>query len=175
MNGLLQAARMLFAIGLMGLGVLAVIYRDFALDWQPVANWVPGHAAFAYHSGLLMLACAIGMLFRSTGLWSVRILFPYLIAWVFLKVPLLFAAPGMEGVWLGFGEIVVLMTGGWILWAVSENVAPDSLLGTIAGAQGVQRALVGFGLAVLPVGLSHLVYIPETVRFVPRWLPDRTF
>jgi uncharacterized membrane protein len=32
-----------------------------------------------------------------------------------------------------------------------------------------------FGLAVLPVGLSHLVYIPEAVGFVPAWLPDRKF
>jgi hypothetical protein len=35
MNRTLQPARAFFAIGLLGLGVLALIYHDFALDWQP--------------------------------------------------------------------------------------------------------------------------------------------
>jgi hypothetical protein len=37
MNRSLQPSDMFFAIGLTGLGVLAVIHHDFALDWQPVA------------------------------------------------------------------------------------------------------------------------------------------
>jgi hypothetical protein len=122
-----------------------------------------------------MLGCGIGLLFRATALWTTRILFPYLILWMFLKVPALFAAPGLEAVWLGFGEVVMLMAGGWILWAVSENAGAGSVLAAIGGSAGLQRALVAFGLALLPIGLSHLVYIPETVGFVPAWLPGRTF
>jgi len=175
MNRTLQPARALFAIGLVGLGVLALIYHDFALVWQPVPPSLPGRTALAYASGVLMLGCGVGMLFRATALWSVRILFPYLIGWMLLKVPALFAAPGMEAVWLGFGEVVMLMSGGWILWAVSENVASGSMLAPIGGRRGLQRALVAFGLAILPVGLSHLVYIPQTMGFVPAWLPARTF
>jgi uncharacterized membrane protein YphA (DoxX/SURF4 family) len=175
MNRILQPAVSLFAIGLLGLGVLALVYHDFALVWQPVAPWVPGRTALAYGSGVLMLGCGVGLLFRATALWAVRILFPYLILWMLLKVPALFVAPGMEAVWLGFGEVVILLTGGWILWGVSEDVAPGSLLAPIAGSGGLKRASVAFGLALLPVGLSHLVYIPETVGFVPAWLPARTF
>jgi uncharacterized membrane protein len=112
MNRILQPASTLFAIGLLGLGVLGIVYHDFALDWQPVPPWVPGRTMLAYISGILMLGCAAGLLFRATAVWSVRILFPYLFIWMLLKVPVLFAAPGMEAVWLGFGEIVMLMTGG---------------------------------------------------------------
>jgi hypothetical protein len=44
MNRNLQPARALFAIGLLGLGVLALVYHDFARDWQPVSLWVPGRS-----------------------------------------------------------------------------------------------------------------------------------
>ena len=149
MNRTLQPARALFAIGLLGLGVLGLVYHDFALDWQPVPLWVPGRTFLAYGSGVLMLACGAGVLFRSTAVWAVRILFPYLFLWMLLKVPLLFVAPGLEAVWLGFGEVVMLMTGGWVLWAIFEEVPPGSPLAPIAGHRGFQRALVAFGLALL--------------------------
>jgi uncharacterized membrane protein len=175
MNRTMQPALTLYAIGLLGLGVLALVYHDFALDWQPVPPWVPGRTVLAYVSGLVMICCGAGLLFRATALWPVRVLFPYLVLWVLLKIPVLFVAPGMEAVWLGFGEIVVLMVGGWILWAIFENVARRSMLAIISDNSGLQRAQVAFGLALLPIGLSHLVYIPETVGFVPAWLPGRTF
>jgi uncharacterized membrane protein YphA (DoxX/SURF4 family) len=122
-----------------------------------------------------MLGCGAGLLFRITAVWALQILFPYLILWTLLKVRILFLAPGMEAVWLGFGEIVMLTSGGWILWAISDDVARWSLFAPITDSSGRQRAEVAFRLALLPVGLSHLVYVPETVGFVPAWLPARTF
>jgi hypothetical protein len=35
-------------------------------------------------------------------------------------------------------------------------------------------ARIVFGLALIPVGLSHLVY-PDAVSLVPAWLPFRMF
>ena len=55
-------------------------------------------------------------LFDSTVTWSVRILFPYLVVWTLLKVLSLVVAPQIEGVWLGFGELAVLLAGGWDLF-----------------------------------------------------------
>src|SRR5215831_4912351 len=37
----------LFATGLMGVGVLSFGFGDFALTWQPVPEWVIWHARFA--------------------------------------------------------------------------------------------------------------------------------
>lgn len=84
-----------FAAALMGLGVLAVIYGDFALVWQPVPLDLPGRSALAYASGLLMLIAGISLLFRASAVWSARILFPYLFLWLLLKVPALVVAPKM--------------------------------------------------------------------------------
>jgi hypothetical protein len=97
-----QAALTLFAVGMVALGVLALIYGDFALVWQPVPSWVPGRTVLAYGSGLIMLLGGIGLLFRATASWSVRILFPYLIVWLCLKLPALLVAPQVEAVCLRF-------------------------------------------------------------------------
>ncbi len=42
-----QPALTFFAAGLIGLGVLALIYGDFALVWQPVPAGLPGRTALA--------------------------------------------------------------------------------------------------------------------------------
>ena len=164
-----QPALTFFALGMIGLGVLAMIYGDFALVWQPVAAWVPGRTALAYLSGLLMLACGAGLLFRATAEWSTRIFFPYLIVWALLKVPAVVAAPMMEAVWLGIGELAVLVAGGWTLLARLSGKRG----GFVTGENGVRLARILFGVSLLPIGLSHLVYVKETANFVPAWLPWR--
>src|ERR1700743_1996613 len=108
-----QPALTLFAVGMIGLGILALIYGDFAMVWQPVAPWVPGRTALAYGSGVLMGVCGAGLLIPSTAVWSIRILFPDVVVWTLLKVPALFVAPKLEAVYLGLGEVVVLLAGTW--------------------------------------------------------------
>src|SRR5690348_735302 len=122
-----QPALTLFAVGMIGLGILALVYGDFALVWQPVAPWIPGRTVLAYGSGLIMLG-GVGLLLAATAAWSARILFPYLIVWLLLKVPALLAAPQMEAVWLGFGELAVLLAGGWVLFAKLAELRKGSPL-----------------------------------------------
>jgi uncharacterized membrane protein len=168
-----QPALTIFAVGMIGLGILALIYGDFALVWQPVAAWVPGRTAFAYASGLLTLLGGIGLLFRATAAWSVRILFPYLIVWLLLKVPALLVAPGVEGVWLGVAELGVLLAGGWTLFARLAGLREGSPLAFATGENGVRIARILFALSLIPIGLSHLVYAKDTAALVPAWLPFR--
>jgi hypothetical protein len=71
-----QPALTLFAVGMIGLGILALVYGDFAMVWQPVASWIPGRSALAYGCGLVMLLGGTGLLMRATEAWSARLLFP---------------------------------------------------------------------------------------------------
>ena len=169
-----QPALALFAAGMIGLGILALVYGDFALVWQPVAAWVPGRTGLAYASGLVMLIGGAGLLFRSTVIWSTRILFPYLIVWLLLKAPALVAVPQVEAVWLGFGELAVLLAGGWTLFAVFAGQGERPLLTFATGENGIRIARILFAVFLIPIGLSHLFYVKETAGFVPAWLPFRT-
>jgi len=169
-----QPALTLFAVGMIGLGTLALIYGDFALVWQPVASWVPGRTALAYGSGVIMLLGGVGLFFRATAVWSVRILFPYLVAWSLLKVPALLVAPKMEAVWLGLGELTVLLAGGWILFATLAGLQKESALAFLTGGRGIHIARILFAVSLIPIGLSHLIYVKQTAELVPAWLPYRT-
>ncbi len=171
-----QPALTLFAVGMIGLGILGLIYGDFALVWQPVASWFPGRTALAYCAAVLMLVGGIGLLFEATVRWAIRILFPYLILWALLKVPAVVVAPQIEGVWLGFGELAVLLAGGWTLFAQLSFARigdmPDrGVWKFVAGENGVRAARILFGVFLIPIGLSHLMYVKETVTLVPHWLP----
>jgi len=168
-----QPALTLFAAGMIALGILALVYGDFALVWQPVPQWTPGRTILAYGSGVIMLLGGVGLLVEATTAWAIRILFPYLIVWLLLKVPALIAAPKMEAVWLGFGELAVLMAGGWVLFAKLAGLREGSLLAFATGEKGVRLARILFAVSLLPIGLAHLVYVRATAEMVPAWLPYR--
>lgn len=165
MDGTHQPARILFAAGMIGLGLLGFTWGDFALQWQPVPAGIPGREGLAYVVAALMVAGGIGLLFRATAAWSARILFAYLVIWWLLKVPAVVQAPLVAVNWLGLGEIAVLMTGGWVLFA--------NLAGPRDGRH-LKGARVLFGLALPAIGLSHFVYHTQTAGMVPAWLPFRT-
>jgi uncharacterized membrane protein len=164
----------LLAIGMIGLGVLGLSVGDFAMVWQPVAAWIPARTALAYAAAALMLICGAGLFFRATSAWALRILFPYLIVWQLLKLPSLFAAPKVEGVYLGFGELAVLLAGGWTLFAQLGDVRAPAWLAWTTGDQGVRFARYYFAVWIIPIGLSHCIYTKETAELVPAWLPFRT-
>jgi len=120
-----------------------------------------------------MLLLGIGLLFPRSRTWSVRILFPYLVLWALLKAPDILTAPGTEGSWLGLGELTLLLSGGWTLFACLGNLPKGSPLGFLAGERGLRMARKLFAISIVPIGLSHLVYLEVTAGYVPHWLPFR--
>jgi len=168
-----QPGQSLIAIGLLGLGVIALRYGDFAMVWQPVPDWLPARQAVAYGCGVLMLLLGIGLLFKASAALASRVLLPYLFVWALLKVPAVFAAPNVEGVYLGLGELTILLAGGWTLFCGLVGASPHSKLRFLSGDGGIRAARVMFGISVIPVGLSHLFYSAQTAEFVPAWLHFR--
>jgi uncharacterized membrane protein len=168
-----QPALTAFAIAMIGLGVLALVYGDFAMVWQPVPAGLPGRTMLAYASGVVMLLGGAGLLFRATAAWAARVLFPYLVIWMLLKLPALFVAPGMEAVWLGFGELAVLMAGGWVLFAKVAQLPEGSPLRGLSSERSIRLAQLFFAIWLIPIGLSHIFYVQATVDLVPAWLPYR--
>jgi len=126
--------------------------------WQPVPSWVPARTALAYGTGLIMLLVGVGLLFKPTAVFSIRILFPYLIVWLLLKVPALVLAPRMEAVWLGFGELAVLLAGGWTLFARLSGSSEKSIFSFTTNENGVRIARILLPFPLYQLGF-HILYM----------------
>jgi uncharacterized membrane protein len=171
---MLKLDRVFFALGLIGLGVLSLAYGDFALQWQPVPTWLPARTYVAYASGAIMVACGVGLLSPRTAALSSGVLLVYSLLWLLLlKLPSVVMAPLVEVNWLGFGEIAVIVAGALVLVAADRRRRESSRFAFATGANGTRIARILFALALIPIGLSHFVYAPQTTDFVPAWLPFR--
>ncbi|MEO7040707.1 MAG: DoxX family protein [Gemmatimonadaceae bacterium] len=173
MNRSREAATIAFAIAFICLGILGFAYGDFALQWQPVPDSFPWRTGFAYASAFVLVAGGAGLLYTRTRKIATYVLFPYMLLWLLLKVRLIAAMPSSEGRWMGFSEIAVLATTNWVLLIRSQLRAQQLPLDFIDRIGSVRVAQIAFGIFLIPVGLSHFIYLDQTVALVPTWLPYR--
>ncbi|HET7923187.1 MAG TPA: DoxX family protein [Gammaproteobacteria bacterium] len=170
----LNTSRILFGLVLAGLGVLGFMFDDFALVWQRVPAHVPARGVLAYLSAAIELLTGLGLLYRPTVSLACRVLFPFLLLWVvLLKVPALFLAPGTLNSWAGFGEIGIVLAGGWCLYSMNAGEWDRRHLGFVVGAKGLRAARVLFIVCLPLIGLVHLVESGPVAAFIPAWLPFR--
>jgi uncharacterized membrane protein len=169
-----QVVRILFALGIASFGIFALVDGHFALEWLPVPAWIPCREGFPYAAGIIMLGSGAGLLFKRTARLSARILLPYLLIWLLLRVPDLALAPLVEVSWESAGEVAVLVAGGLVLFATLGGLNGGSKLQFTTGVSGIRIARILFALALVAFGLSHFAYVGHTAELVPKWLPFPT-
>jgi uncharacterized membrane protein YphA (DoxX/SURF4 family) len=103
-----------------------------------------------------------------------RIVLPYLVVWQMLKFPALVVAPKIEGVYLGFGELAILLAGGWTLFA-RLGEASGTKFEWAGGEWAIRVARYYFAVWIIPIGLSHMLYLKPTLDLIPPWLPGKVF
>ena len=163
--------RISLALAMIALGLRGLAFGDFAGTWQriPIAH-LPAHGLFVYLTALVELATGIGILVPRAAKASAAAMVMFTLLWmVLLKFPAIVYAPSMEAVWLGAGEIAVILAGAWVVFAALAK--PDGRF--LAGRNGIRNARLLFVLALPTIGLSHFVYADITAGFVPAWLPWR--
>lgn len=164
---------LVFAFAMIGLGVLTLVYGDFALQWQPVPEWVPWREGVAYASGAILLVGGVSLLLARTASASALVLTIYLlVTWVLPQIIQVAPSPGSIGAWLGFCETLAVTSGGWILCALLLREDHSATKPT-DGDPGIRVARLLFGACCVVFGLSHFVYADFTASMIPQWLPGR--
>jgi uncharacterized membrane protein YphA (DoxX/SURF4 family) len=175
------AARAGFAAGMMGLGLLSIIYISFSLQWEPVPEFVP--RPFAYLSGAILVLGASALAIRGGMAWGALVLAAFLGLWVVgLKIPEALATfpqitkvQSFIGTILGIFEDLGMACGAWTLYAISVKGGDKPVIQGLSGDLGLGIARTVFGVACLEYGVSHFAFAQFTAHMVPSWLPDRLF
>ena len=168
----MRPSGVLFAASMVSLGVAGLVNGDFALVWQQIPlDHLPGRTFIAYICALIELVTGIGVLLASTRVLSCRVLFVYLLLWlVLLKLPVVLTVPQLQESWANFGEIAIIVAGGWCLFASSSGDWEKQHLSFLVGARGVPAARFLLIVSLPMIGLDVLVHsytLPAWLRWVP--------
>ena len=164
----LGAGHVVFALTLIGVGILGLVQGDFVQIWQPVPKSFPLREALIWLCAAISLACGAGLFWRRTAVPSARVLFFYLLAWMpAFKLRFILLAPLSEGSYQSNGENAVIVAGAWVLYVLLASGRGRRHPGFFSGDSGLRAARMLYGLAMIAFGLSHFFYLDLTAPLVP--------
>ena len=154
-----------YGLGAIALGVVGLVWGDFATVWQPVQAGVAHREALAYIAAACLLSAGVAIQWRRSAAAGLLVLAILYFIFALLWLPRVVGYPQLFGTWSGFLEEFALVVAAVVVYA--SRLPHDS-------ARQIRTAQVGrlsFGVCVLSFGLSHFFAIPQTAAMVPEWIP----
>jgi uncharacterized membrane protein len=161
-----DTGRLLLALSFVVVGGIGFAAHDFVLNQEPVPKTLPWRETLACIGGALSFLVGLGLLVPQLARIAGLALTAYVSLWVLaLELPRALADPGIEGNWLGVGEDLSLAAGCWAAYCSIASRKDASLA----------AARAAFGIALIPIGLSHFFYLKACDELIPTWVPWHYF
>jgi uncharacterized membrane protein YphA (DoxX/SURF4 family) len=156
----------IYALAAVVLGLVGLVWQDFAVVWQPEPNGVPGRTGIAYVVAIAPLLAGLALQWQRTaarGALALTVL--YGLGVILLDVPRVIAHPTVFVTWYGVAETLALAAGGLVAYAYCARLEPT------AAERLAKIGRLIFGVCLIVFGLAHLFYLAYTAKMVPAWLP----
>jgi uncharacterized membrane protein len=164
-----------FAIAMIALGIVGMLYRDFVPVWNPVPAGEPAHKLLVYFSTIVSLTCGVGLLVHRTAAVAARLLLTVLLLWLLLfRLPNFLHAPAFEACWSVF-PLAVMVAAAWVLYVWLAADWDRKHLSFISSNNGLRIARVLYGLSLVFFGVAHFIDVKDTLSLIPDWLPGHLF
>jgi uncharacterized membrane protein YphA (DoxX/SURF4 family) len=154
-----------YGLGAIALGLVGLIWGDFATIWQPVQAGVPHREALAYITAVCLLSAGLAIQWRRSAPAGLLVLAVLYFIFALLWLPRVVGYPQIFATWGGFLEEMALVAAAVVLY--SSLAPPHSALAFRAAQIG--RLL--FGVCVLSFALDHFFALTITAGMVPKWIP----
>jgi len=170
-----SVGRAFFAVTLIGIGILGLIRGDFTAVWDPVPKDLPARGLLIYLCAFISIACGSGLLWRRTASIAARVLLVYSLLWLLLlRVPGLVFAFAIDS-WWSACKTAVMTAAAWAIYVSFVADSDKQRLGFATGDKGLRIARILYGVALIPFGIAHFLYLEQTAVLVPGWLPSPVF
>jgi uncharacterized membrane protein len=169
---LIQPGRIIFATGIIALGILQFFFRNYIVGRPPVLSWpvwaaaLPGKLVWAYLSGAVLISAGLAVLFnKKAGLAAI------IIGLVILIYSFLFRhLPAMTD-WINSYKALALGGGAFIVAASflknGRSQTNDHLIFT---------GCIFFSLFFIICGIAHFKFDEFIYKdFIPAYIPARPF
>jgi uncharacterized membrane protein YphA (DoxX/SURF4 family) len=169
---------MFYAIAIIGIGLQAFYYSDFAyMLIPPKHSAIPSLAILAYLFGTFLIVSGICIAFEKKAKpVSLLLGFILLLIFCFYFVPyLLFYDPNntIFGEWENAEKELALSAGAFV---IASGFSPDTENGfTNFLAKLIPLGTLFFSLCMICFGISHFLYPQDVADYMPKWIPYKLF
>jgi len=155
-----------YAVGVAGIALVNLALGTFD-PMQPVPDAMPGRAALAYGTSVLILVAGLDIVWKRTAAWSAAVLTIYfgVIVAILENGRIIIDQYSVYGAYFGVAEGFALAAAGLIIFSSSGAIQP------VPARRLTRAGQLAFGLCALFFGGAHFVYVEATIPLVPEWLP----
>jgi uncharacterized membrane protein YphA (DoxX/SURF4 family) len=156
----------IYGLAAVVVGLVGLVWGDFAVEWDPDPDGVPGRNALAYAVAVAPLLAGLAMQWqRTAGRGALVLTVLDSLGVILLQVPRVIAHPSEFANWYGVAEPLALAAGGLVAYACCAQLESS----TAERLSQIGRLI--FGACLMVFGLAHFFYLDYTAKLVPAWLP----